>query len=57
MSSAIVNIVAMNTEVNVFFSIMVFSGYMPSTGIVRSHGSFIPSFLRKLCASLGQVLE
>ena len=50
MSLAIVNSVAMNTEVNVFFffSIMVFSGYMPSTGIVRSYGSFLPSFLRNL---------
>ena len=48
MSLAIVNSVAMNTEVNVFFSIMVFSGYMPSTGIVRSSGSFLLSFLRNL---------
>ena len=30
------------------FSIMVFSGYMPSIGIVGSYGSFIPSFLRNL---------
>ena len=27
---------------------MVFSGYMPSSGIVGSYGSFIPSFLRNL---------
>ena len=26
------------------FSIMVSSGYMPSSGIVGSYGSFIPSF-------------
>ena len=52
MSLAIVNSVAMNTEVNVcfffFFSITVFSGYMPRTGIIRSYGSFLPSFLRNL---------
>ena len=27
---------------------MVFSGYMPGSGIARSHGNFIPSFLRNL---------
>ena len=30
------------------FSIMVFSGYMPSSGIAGSYGSFIPSFERTL---------
>ena len=35
---------AMNIWVRVSFSIMVFSGYMPSIGIVGSYGSFIPSF-------------
>ena len=44
MSLAIVNSVAMNTEVNVFFSIMVFSEYMPGSGIVRSYDSFISNF-------------
>ena len=29
------------------FSIMVSSGYMPSSGIVVPYGSFIPSFLKK----------
>ena len=38
----------MNTGVHVSFSIMVFSGCMPSSGIVESYGSFIPSFLRNL---------
>ena len=38
----------MNTGVHVSFSIMVFSGYMPSSEIVGSYGSFIPSFLRSL---------
>ena len=28
--------------------IMVFSGYMPSSGIVGSYGSSVPSFLRNL---------
>ena len=28
------------------FLILVFSGYMPSSGIVGSYGGFIPSFLR-----------
>ena len=30
------------------FSVLVFSGYVPSGGIVGPHGSFIPSFLRTL---------
>ena len=34
-----------NIGVHVFFSIMFFSGYMPSSGIAGSYGSFIPSFL------------
>ena len=38
----------MNIEVHVCFSILVSSGYMPSSGIARSYGSFIPSFLRNL---------
>ena len=33
---------------DVFFSIMVFSEYMPSNGIAGSYGSFIPRFLRNL---------
>ena len=43
----IVNSAVMNLGVHVSFSIMVFSGYMPSTGIVGSFGSFIPSFFFK----------
>ena len=42
-SAAIVNI-----RVHVSFSIMVSSGYIPSSGIAGSYGSFIPSFLRNL---------
>ena len=41
---AIVNSAAMNTGIHVPFSIMIFSGYMPSSGIVESYGNFIPSF-------------
>ena len=41
---AIINSAAMNIEVHVPFSIMVSSGYVPSSGIVGSYGSFIPSF-------------
>ena len=45
---AVVNSAAVNIEVRVSFSVMVFSEYMPSSGIVGSFGSFIPSFLRNL---------
>ena len=41
---AIVNSAAMNIGVHVSFSSMLFSGYMPSSGIPGSYGSFIPSF-------------
>ena len=45
---AIVNSAAMDTGMHVSFWIMVFSGCMPNSGIVGSHASFIPSFLRNL---------
>ena len=45
---AIVYSAAMNNGVHVSFSILVSSGYMPSSGIAGSYGSFIPSFLRNL---------
>ena len=38
---AIVNSASMNTGVHVSFLIMVFSRYMPSSGIASSYGSFI----------------
>ena len=40
---AIVNSAAMNVGVHVYFSIMVSSEFMPSSGIVGSYGSFILS--------------
>ena len=40
---AIVNSAAVNAAVHVSFSITASSGYMPSSGIVGSYGSFIPS--------------
>ena len=41
---AIVNSAAMNNGVHVSFSVLVFSGYMPRSGIAGSYGGFIPSF-------------
>ena len=46
---AIVNSAAMNNRVHVSLSILVFSGYMPRSGIAGSYGGFISSFLRNLC--------
>ena len=44
---AIVNSVAVNIGVQVSFPIMVFLGYMPSSGIVGSYGSFgLPWWLK-----------
>ena len=45
---AIVNSAAMNNGICVSFSILVSSGYMPSSGIVGAYGGFIPSFLRNV---------
>ena len=39
---AIVNSAAVNTGVRVSFSILVSSGYMPSSGISGPYGGFIP---------------
>ena len=44
----IVNSAAVNIGVHVFFSVPISSRYVPSSGIVKSYGSFIPSFLRNL---------
>ena len=53
---AILNIASLKFEVHVSFSIVVFSGYMPSSGIVGSHDSFIASFLTPFCLPLVDVL-
>ena len=45
---AIVNSAAKNIGAHVSFSVMVSLGYMPSSGIVWSYDSFIPSFLRNV---------
>ena len=44
----IINIAAMNIGVHMSFRIVVFSGYVPSSGIAGLYGQFIPSFLRNL---------
>ena len=45
---AIINTAAVNVGIHMSFSIMVFSGYMPNSGIVGSYSSFTPHFLRNL---------
>ena len=45
---AVVNSAAVNTGVCVSFSVVVSSGYMPRSGIARSYGGFISSFLMNL---------
>ena len=47
---AIVNGSAINNGIHMSFSILVCSGYMPSSGIARLYGGFIPSFLKNLHA-------
>ena len=45
---AIVNSAAMNNGIHVSFSTRFSSGHMPRSGIARSYGGFITSFLRNL---------
>ena len=42
---AIVNSAAMNIGVHVSFSVLVFLGYMPNSGMAGSYGGFTHSFL------------
>ena len=44
---AVVNSAAVNTEVSLSFSITVFSGHMPCSGIAGSYGSFMKHFFSK----------
>ena len=45
---AIVNRAAVNIGVHVYFSVLIFSGYMPRSGVAGSYGGFISSFLKSL---------
>ena len=45
---AIANGAAKNSGIHASFSVLVSSGYMPSSGIAGSYGGFITSFLRSL---------
>ena len=44
---AIVNDAAMNNGIHMSFSVLVSSGYVPSSRIAGSYGSFILSFLKE----------
>ena len=51
---SIVNSAVVNIGVHVSFYIMIFSGYMFSSGITGSYVRFIPNFLRTLYTDGGQ---
>ena len=53
----VVNCAAMNTGIHVSFPVMVFSGYVPSSGISGSYGSLIPSCLFVCLKDLRTVLH
>ena len=53
---AIVNSAVMNSGIQVSFSILVSSGYMPRSGIVGPYGGFFPSFLKESTYCLPQQL-
>ena len=45
---AIVNSAALNNGIHKSFPILVSLGYLPRSGVARSYGGFILSFLRNL---------
>ena len=48
----------MNIGVHVSFSVVVSSGYMPSSGIAGSYGSFIPIYTKELLSVvLGEMMK
>ena len=49
---AIVNSVAMNNGIHMFFSLFLFSWYRPRSGIAGSYGGFMPSFFKESPYSL-----
>ena len=53
---AIVNNAAVNIGIHVSFSVLVSSGYMPSSGIAGSYSGFIPSFLHYFLNHLSSIL-
>ena len=46
---AIMSGAAINMQLHVSFRIVVLSGYMPRSGIARSYGSFMCSFVMNVC--------
>ena len=49
---AIVNSVAMNNGIHMFFSLFLFSWYRARSGIAGSYGGFMPSFFKESPYSL-----
>ena len=47
----------MNTGLHVSFSVLLSSGYMPSSGIAGSYGGFIPSFFKEYTSLVAQMVK